>query len=329
MRKYKLLIVFLLLVLVGCNLDLGNKEEGKKEIISKINKFTPIVFSKKTPFFQESASNIPLMPVVLRWKESELNILDQSVNSIKVYDEEGQFLRSIGSKGAAPHELLTPFDFHIVQDHLYISDNNFIKVFGKDGSFKELFKLRMRPFKFAMNNKFICFCPWGFQDFSIYYQSLHQDENSPRGLLPAPEYKDISDIFNNMGLLTSSTQTQRIYFSFLLEDKMFAIDPDGKVLFEATRKLPRPTKPKIRSRHEQEMILEEAINYDIEYYDSSIYLLSIYKQDKNCLFQFDEDGKVKRILDHGITGAFLFTVIDHQTFLIVDKDNFQFYKVVF
>lgn len=329
MRKYKLLTVFLFVILIGCNFDLSRKKEDKNEIINNIQKFTPVVFSKKIPFFQKSALNIPLMPVVIRWKDPELYILDQGINSIKVYDEKGKFLRSISSKGAGPHELLTPFDFHIVKNQLYVSDNFLIKVFDKDGSFREHLRLRMRPFKFAINNKFICYCPWGFQDFSIYFQSLQQEENNPHGLIPAPKTKDITELFNNMGLLTSSTKTQRIYFSFILEDRMFAIDPDGKVIFEVTRGLPKIVKPKIKSRNKQEMILAEAINYDIEYYDSSIYLLSVYGQGKNCLFQFDENGKVKRILDHGIPGAFLFTAVDHQTFLIVDKNDFQFYKVVF
>jgi len=329
MKRYRLLIVFLVVILIGCNFDLSKKKQTKNKIINNINEFTPVVFSNKASLFQKPLSNIPLIPIVIHWKDKELYVLDQSINSIKVYDGKGQFLRSIGSKGSAPNELSSPSDFQIIQDYLYISDNYLIKVFNKDCSFKEYFKLEMRPFKFTMNNRVIYFCPFVFQNFILFYRSLKGNKTELQGVVQALKPKEITDIFNNWVILASSPQTQRIYFSFLLEDRMLAINPEGEILFETTRGLPKLTNPKIKSRHKQEMILDEAINFDIEYYDSSIYLLSVYKNDKNCLFQFDENGKLKRILDHGISGAFLFTVIDHHTFLVVDRDDFQCYRVVF
>jgi hypothetical protein len=333
----KLLIIFLPIlfifagsIFVGCNFEIGKKEKGKYEIIhNNIDKLTPVIFSKKDVLFKESAPHLPLKPVVIRSKEPELFILDQSESSIKVYDEGGRFLRSIGARGPAPHELSAPFDFNLVGDHIYISDEFLVKVFGLDGSFREYFQLTMRPFKFAISGDFIYFCQIGFQNYILFYQNLRANESSPHGLLLASEYKEVSDIFKNLGFLTTSSKTRRIYFASVLEDRMLAIDPPGEIIFEATRDLSKITGPKLISRHEGEMLLEEGMNYDLQYYDSSIYLLGVNKEKRNCLFQFDENGKVRRILDHGVPGAFIFTVLNDQTFILVDKDDFKVYKVVF
>lgn len=78
-------------------------------------------------------------------KAGRIYVLDSNEANVKVFDRDGNYVRTIGRKGQGPGELRTPNDIYIGEnDRIYISDveNDRLSVFNEQGDFIDSFNFK-------------------------------------------------------------------------------------------------------------------------------------------------------------------------------------------
>lgn len=141
---YKIIMELLLLFLiffftVSCNLD-GNRNKNGEVI--RIDKSDDLYqWSKNsvrvTKYVVLKDDGVNLIGYVskLVYNDNRYFILDFTQNKIFVYNDSGDFLNVIGSRGRGPGEYLELRDFQVHKGRVYILDNNLIRIYSYEGSF--------------------------------------------------------------------------------------------------------------------------------------------------------------------------------------------------
>ena len=98
--------------------------------------------------------------------KGNIYVLDSRLASIKIFDKNGKFLKSIGQKGTGPGEFEMPWQMLILNDTLYVSDNAtaLVSVFDNDYNF-------VRSFTLGSNNTLIVMIPTSSNSFISATQS--------------------------------------------------------------------------------------------------------------------------------------------------------------
>lgn len=75
-------------------------------------------------------------------EEGKIYILDSNDNNIKVFQNDGAFLKTIGREGDGPGELRRPWIFKFIRDRIYIADanNRRVQVIDMDGKYEAGYK---------------------------------------------------------------------------------------------------------------------------------------------------------------------------------------------
>jgi len=83
-------------------------------------------------------------------------VLDRGDLSVKIFDAEGEFLRSVaGTQGRGPGEFMNPTDFDVDdKGRVWIADppNGRVSVYGTKGDFYRDISLKRRPFRIAVSD---------------------------------------------------------------------------------------------------------------------------------------------------------------------------------
>lgn len=76
-------------------------------------------------------------------KEGLIYILDSKDNNIKIFKEDGSYIKPIGRVGEGPGEFKRPWSLQIIKDKIYITDtgNRRIQIFTKDGRYERGYKV--------------------------------------------------------------------------------------------------------------------------------------------------------------------------------------------
>jgi len=79
-------------------------------------------------------------------KEGLIYVLDSKDNNIKVFQENGSFIKCLGREGSGPGEFSRPWILDIIENKIYVADTNSrrIEVFNEDGKYERSFKVPIR-----------------------------------------------------------------------------------------------------------------------------------------------------------------------------------------
>ncbi len=86
-------------------------------------------------------------------QKGNIYILDRGRYRIQVFDEEGNFIQSIGRKGEGPGEFYLPNKFFIRNEWIFVLDFRTIKIFSLEGRFVKSFKLDFQATDIKVNEK--------------------------------------------------------------------------------------------------------------------------------------------------------------------------------
>lgn len=85
--------------------------------------------------------------------KGNIYLLDSGNHRILVFDQNGIFVKKMGSVGQGPGELLNPSDFELIGDSLLVvadDGNNRIQILDNSGNYKSGFKLKFSPHNFEI-----------------------------------------------------------------------------------------------------------------------------------------------------------------------------------
>lgn len=155
---------FYLLLILGLNAcTITKKDDGKSIFYDDMKKCTHLI----DLFDEANYEIIPLeidsmaIPAVgmkfFAYKDYFLISDNQYAHTIFLYNDQGKFLYSIGSKGKGPHEYSTLADFSVYQDTVSIADagsseDSFLH-YNLDGSFLGKTKIPNKVASFARNKE--------------------------------------------------------------------------------------------------------------------------------------------------------------------------------
>lgn len=175
--------------------------------------------------------------------QNRIYILDSKACHIKIFDESGEYLRTIGKQGQGPEEFSRPFGMSLVgQDLIAVEDmgNRLIKFFDLDGHYvKSLITAKMRMFAratFSSQGYILGIVPTMDPD-NPFYELIKFDSDlnrikvirtcplpSPRGLDPfLPVFYFQIDRDDN------------IVYGFPKSYELEILSPEGDVLKKVTR----------------------------------------------------------------------------------------------
>lgn len=91
-----------------------------------IKKYLTYDYSGNTPDIGSNGPQKQIIGIIsdLKIKNHNIYILDNEFAQIKVFSEDGEYLRSIGKRGPGPGELSDPQDFTVTKDAIFVADGN-------------------------------------------------------------------------------------------------------------------------------------------------------------------------------------------------------------
>jgi len=162
-------------------------------------------------------------------EDGSIYVLDGRDICIKVYDKEGQYLRTVGRQGQGPGEFSSGFLFFDISSDgkIYIMDcrNSCVIIMDKDGSFIQSFRLPGRLFveiKTDKNN-FIYF-ERRFTDEEARKMSIHRYNSNGDEILNYGTFKIVQPVMQRRTKTSSSSTTSRIAAT-----SVWTVDREGKL----------------------------------------------------------------------------------------------------
>jgi|GEM_PF-2502766 len=258
MNKKIIFILFIILVL-WCYIVFGN-ELKTKTIFEDDNLYKP----KR-----------------INLHNKKVYILDTADQSIKVYDNKDnkrRMIKTFGSKGEGPRELVKATDFVIYEEKLYVLDagNQKIEIFSlTDGNYVKQHRLEVvGAIKMAITNgklyiasitmgepKKIIHCYQMDDKMKAIYSFLYSNRTSG----------DYHEVYSNLGLMTAGNG--KIYFTFVLSNQIYEFSEEGKTLKSYTLPFKSITKPELEEKNNH-LTIKRALNYDIKLNGNDVYVLS-------------------------------------------------------
>lgn len=134
--------IFLIVILSGCKCSKEEKKNVYDRILeNKIAKLEKIDEIKIEETDNNLIGRISLFEINL--KEKTISIGDNLFIEVKIYNNEGKFVRKIGRKGEGPGEFKSVYGIAEDHDYYYVSDGDLrrISIFNKDGLFQRTIKV--------------------------------------------------------------------------------------------------------------------------------------------------------------------------------------------
>lgn len=248
-----------------------------------------IVLEKK---WEISEENI-LMPLSLEIYKGKLFVLDEGV--IKVL-KDGKYLNKIGKVGQGPGEFTQLIDFKVKNDLMYCLDGGGGKVekFNLDGKYLDGFKIEIAsPFQLEIGDK-IYIHHIGMIEYLINVYKWGKG-NPEKSFLKAKEITnplDFKQLYQNFGLICWSEKKEKLYFGYVLDNKLLKIDTKKGDIEETVLHCKPPSKVEIEKKSGM-VLLKNALIYDIKAYNGKAYVLVNEKNRKSAIFEISK----KEIVD--------------------------------
>ncbi len=347
MKKLFLLIFVGLAMLFGCSKSDKNYSIEKKDGLIYVHNFKTKLSDIKLVMdmkIDDSEGQFYQIDMIKEDKSGKIYILDGKSDCIKVFSNNGKFIRNIGTKGKGPAEFIRPtaFDF-LKSGNLIVCDsgNMRFQVFDNNGKFVNSFKLNLQmPDLFLIDNQdnYVC----GANNFSF----KKSDKAQPLFIIFDKDLKKINEIgqkkvypdnfktyimnsnrfaiFDDLLFVAFSAENKIIIFKNYKTERLV----DRKLLFE-------PRKPDIGAKFSNGSVSLSA-SYDKISYDVSVdsngnfYVLtnasSNQKQKKKVIEIYNKEGILLKIVPiDNIDPTRIFVGKDNKIYLN-DEDNMTVYR---
>jgi len=225
-------------------------------------------------------------------------ILDKDDDRIKVFNEKGKLLNTIGEKGEAPGQYTMCTDFCIYEGKAYIlaPQNLKIYIYSTEGEFLESIKLDIySPFRFVLTPKGMFVSSLTYAEGQKIIHCFKKGEKKPiNSFLECIPLKglDFGKIYENMGWLAAGKE--KIYFAYALSNKVLEFSFEGKLLKEheiPLKPIKNPEFEKKGGEKKRMILLKSALNWDLRIKGDNVYLLSRDRKGNSIIFSLKE-GKV-------------------------------------
>ncbi|MFQ6083726.1 MAG: 6-bladed beta-propeller [Candidatus Aminicenantia bacterium] len=239
-----------------------------------------------------SEKNI-LMPIALQVYRGKLFVLDEGV--IKVLKDE-KYLYNIGNIGQGPGEFTQLIDFKVKDDVVYClgGGGGKLEKFNLDGKYSDGFKIKIAsPFQLEIGDK-IYIHHIGVVEYLINAYKWGKGEPE-RSFLKAKEITnpyDFKQLYQNFGLICWSERERKLYFGYVLDNKLLKIDIKKGDIEEIVLPCKPPSKIEIEKKPGM-VLLKNALVYDIKAYNGKVYVLINEKNGKSVIFEITKGEVVK------------------------------------
>lgn len=225
-------------------------------------------------------------------------ILDKGDDMIKVFNEKGKLLNTIGSKGEAPGEYPICVDFFIYLDSVYMLSptNSRIYLFNQKGKFLKSVKLDIfNPLDCVITPSRMFLTTLSFvKDKKIIHCFKRGEEKPTYSFLNCIPVRGLnfSEIYKNMGWLTASNG--RVYFAYCLSNEVLEFSYKGNLIKKYKIPLESITMPEFRKKSGGKevkkgmLILRNALNWDLKSRGCKVYLLSRDEKGNSIIFRIEK-----------------------------------------
>lgn len=238
-------------------------------------------------------------PIKIIVSGGHIYLFDKADQSLKIFTKDVKLIRTIGRKGEGPGELRNATDFWLTNDKIYILDSHKIEIFskknGKNLSSKRLKTSSSMKFCIDRDSYYISSIAIRKGD-KLIKKYLDKGEleyvNSFLDCTPL-EKDDFATIYKNFGSL--ACLDGKVYFAYLLSDKILEFSEDGKLLNQLTVPIRIFDIKKLKMRGEGSQIridLSRGVNHELRRVDGNLYLLSNDEKGDSLIFKL-ENSKFK------------------------------------
>ncbi len=233
-KYYRLLFLFLFSVLFSC-----------KENIKKSSDITDIVIDpsdikESYDINEDYAGDIELIPLettdeslIARiskviFSNGKYYILDRKSSSVLLFDSKGKYLSKLSKKGQGPDEYTRLNSFTVVNDTLWVSDDNRRLLIGYDKDFKMIKRINLWEHisadHIAYSKEHILLADnWsGFKDKNIQLGMYDIKNDKVEGLLYVPKISNKVAMFKKPSQLSLYRGTDLFIYSYC--DSIFQIE---------------------------------------------------------------------------------------------------------
>ncbi|AUP78495.1 6-bladed beta-propeller [Flavivirga eckloniae] len=204
-------------------LEINPKKSSINCFLSKIANDTEIVLLETNMH-----SIIGPMPDLIHIDEK--NIIFRSKKTILIFDRKGNFSNKINAVGNGPHEYNAIMSIHVdpVNEYLYISDYESIKVFNYKGKFIEKINLTFPPAGICKNNEGYFFVP---------QKQMYEEENRTMLAVFDSTFTKVKS-FKSRNNVSYSNLKQALFYvgkPYLMNNKVFYKEPFIDTIYQVTK----------------------------------------------------------------------------------------------
>ncbi len=235
-----------------------------------------------------------LQPIKIRLLDGRLYFLDIRDGSVKVFSEKGLLLRKVGKKGSGPGENPCISDFYLSGANLYIFNgcSGLVNIYSNGrGGFIKAVRISNNfggGFRFAVSRSgeiFISRMGLGENCHLIgRFSPAGEFLNSFLECKPSSEFNLGLNLYKNAGLI--GERNGKIYFAYLLENKLLEFSKEGRLLRSYKIPLPSVEKPSFK-RGPGMLVLERGLNYDLVVKET-VYLLCRDAKGDSVIFKLKQ-----------------------------------------
>ena len=337
----------ILVILLGCNSKNENFKKEIKDGITFIHNFklplSDVILEQELVIGNEKTDVEIFSQIsdIKEDKEGNIYIVDKKNHEIKVFSNEGKFIRIIGRKGEGPAEFNEPESIGFLDGKILVSDtqNKRFQIFEKNGDFIKSHKSENdTPERFEISsdnriyNKSISFSFGSDLSENPLFRIYDSDFNKISQFGEIKKFKDPFETYIMNNSFFTIDSKDRIIVNFQLENRI-QIYENKNLITQIDRELFfKPKKPDIQSKGGNGSYSFSASYEPISYglaVDSkdNFYVLTVYKnksvetKDEDhfgvILEIFDKDGILKKVMPiMGISSTIIYINKENKIYLV-------------
>lgn len=267
-------------------------------------------------------------------REGNLFILDSGNNRIQKFDQNGNFLMSIGREGQGPGEFLNPYDIVLDQEgNLYVADygNTRVQCFDNNGQYMYSFEVNRGFIRIVVDSKGYIYLPYYTDKFLVHKFSRDGSllnsfvETEIASMKGDPR---LQEAYNRVFI--SVDEEDNIYVAYRFQNKIQKYNSQGKLLLEFSRDLPfKPTPIHMFQDVRGGTGVTGDVIYDAIHIgpDNLIYVLlgKYYPEKGRIIDRYNSNGEY---LDSFWTGVqcYRFAIRSHNLYLLDSYDSLKMYR---
>lgn len=236
-KSIKLITFFAILIFVSCINERDYHSYNSEFIEINLDEL-PVIDTLSLSKIFDNATFIALSDSILIGKINKIEVynnnffvLDGVSSSVVVFDEKGNYLKKIGSKGMGPGEMISAFDMTIDRDnnYIYISDIHTRKINKyniEDGKFQSSIPL---PYtiplysyiSYTNDTIYLTQCDPSKNELEHLFMIYPLNENNPHSIIPTSYNKGWDNVIANYDGTFLSKSDGTILLSHLFMDTIY------------------------------------------------------------------------------------------------------------